>query len=138
MNPSPNNVILFPKKKLESHPQSLDEVRDSVDNIKKQVAEIIIDESVGTVFKALQNYKIAVKEKDSMVFMKDISLIVEAIRAAVFRSLEYSHPLHNISGDMFEISNTGNEVSFNKDFMDKYINCKGEDNAGPNTTVKNI
>jgi hypothetical protein len=137
-NKEANNIVLFPRAKRDSHPQTLKEVQQAVEGVKKQVAEIIIDESIGTIFKGLTNYKVVVKEKDGNAFMKDISLIVEAIRAAVYRSLEFSHPLHTISSDMFDVANNGSEVSFNTHFMEKYLTDKDDEgkDGNANTAIK--
>lgn len=132
-----NNIILFPKSKRNSHPQTLEELNQAVEGIKKQVAEIIIDESIGTLFKGLANYKVIVKEKDGNAFMKDISLIVESIRAAVYRSLEFSHPLHTISADMFDVAKNGTEVSFNTSFLENYLTDKNVEGKNGNANTNN-
>lgn len=111
------NVVVFPREKIDgAPPQSLDEVINRVENIKKQVADVIAEEVVGNMFKNLHNYKIVVKEKDSPKFMKDVSMIVEGIRAGVYRSLGFQHPLHGLSEKIFEFKGE-NEVYLNIDAL---------------------
>ena len=97
-----NNVVMFPKEKKDSPVQNMDEVMYVIENTKKAVAEIIIEDVVGNMFQNFSRYGIVVKEKFGPIFMKDVALIIESIKSGVYRSLEYDHPLHNFSDKMFE------------------------------------
>lgn len=112
-----NNVIMFPKEKREDTPiQNMDELMYVIENTKKAVADVIIEEVVGNMFQNFSRYGITVKEKNAQPFMKDVALIVESIKSGVFRSMEFEHPLHNVSEKVFEMKSE-NELKLNLDLL---------------------
>ena len=112
-----NNVIIFPRQKREDSPvQTMDELMYVIENTKKAVADVIIEEVVGNMFQNFSRYGITVKEKNAQPFMKDVALIVESIKSGVFRSMEFEHPLHDISDKVFEIKSE-NELKLNLDLL---------------------
>lgn len=111
-----NNIVMFPKNKKDTVPQNQEELLKVIENTRKSVAEIIIEEVVNNMFQNMSRYNITVKEKNSLPFMKDIGMIVESIRSGVYRSLEYSHVFHPISEKIFELKSE-NEVKLNIDLL---------------------
>jgi len=112
-----NNVVMFPREKREDAPvQSMDELMHIIENTKKAVADVIIEEVVGDMFQNFSRYGITVKEKNSESFTRDIALVVESIKSGIFRSLDFYHPLHNISEKMFERIGE-NELRLNIDLL---------------------
>lgn len=101
-------VIEFPKNKV---------VREVPEEIKKErqakadqkMADSIVDEIAGLMITELDNYYIDVQDKQ---FAKDIVLVVDALKAAVYRSFGIDHHLHEfvdnnvklIEGDLESLS----------------------------------
>lgn len=101
-------VIEFPKNKV---------VREVPEEIKKErqakadqkMADSIVDEIAGLMITELDNYYIDVQDKQ---FAKDIILVVDALKAAVYRSFGIDHHLHEfvdnnvklIEGDLESLS----------------------------------
>lgn len=84
-------VIEFPKNKV---------VRDVPEEIYKErqakadqkMADAIVDEVAGLMITELDNYFIEVTDKQ---FAKDIILVVDSLKAAVYRSFGIDHHLHD-------------------------------------------
>lgn len=109
-----NNVVFFPRPKKDSPIQNMTELMDQVNEARKATAEIIAEDIVSTLFVNFTKFNVTVKEKDSELFMKDVAMIVEAIKSGVFRSMEFEHPLQNMAEKMFEQINE-NEIRLNID-----------------------
>jgi hypothetical protein len=88
-------VIEFPKHKV---------VRDVPAEVlisrqakaDQKFADSVVDELSGFLLTELDNYNIEVADK---VFAKDFVLVVDALRAAVYRSLGLDHHLHDFIDD---------------------------------------
>lgn len=86
-----DKVIEFPKHKV---------VRDVPEEIYKErqakadqkMADAIVDEVAGLMITELDNYFIEVTDKQ---FAKDIILVVDSLKAAVYRSFGIDHHLHD-------------------------------------------
>ena len=85
-----DKVIEFPKNKV---------VRDVPDEQLKErslrqaekLADTIVDEIMGLIIGELDNFLIDVEDKKST---KDLVLVIDALRATVYRSLGLDHHLH--------------------------------------------
>lgn len=83
-------VIEFPKHKV---------VRDVPDEVieernrraDQKMADSIVDELSGILITELDNYNVDVQDK---VFAKDFILVIDSIKAAVYRSFGLDHTFH--------------------------------------------
>ena len=132
MNTTPevvSNVVRFPREKKDSIPQTMEEIVQNVQDTRKELATRIADETLGVMFRQFYEYQIAIKEKDSVEFMKSIALIIEAINSAVYLSLSLDHQLQPITSKIFELVGS-DEVRLNLSMFGK------GDDVGVLTTEK--
>lgn len=102
-------VIEFPKHKVVREvPANVLEERNR--RAEQKTADTIVDEITGYMITELDNYYVDVQDKQ---FTKDFVLVVDALKAAVYRSFGFEHHLHQfvdenvklIDGDMSELTN---------------------------------
>lgn len=85
-----NKVIEFPKHKVvRDIPGEVLEERSRRHDQK--VADAIVEELSGILITELDNYDVPIEET---TFTKDIVLVVDALRAAVYRQFGFEHHLH--------------------------------------------
>lgn len=85
-----DKVIEFPKNKVvrdvpEEHLKARQAKAD------QKLAETIVDDIAGIIVTELDNFMVDVQDKD---FAKDFILVVDALKACVFRSFGINHHLH--------------------------------------------
>lgn len=85
-----NKVIEFPKNKVVREvPEEIHLERQAKADMKQ--ADAIVDEIAGIMLTELDNYYVDINQKQ---FAKDIILVVDALKAAVYRSYGIDHHLH--------------------------------------------
>jgi len=90
-----NKVIEFPKNKVVREvPEEIHMERQAKADMKQ--ADTIVDEVAGLMITELDNYYVDVTNKQ---FAKDIILVVDALKAAVYRSYGIDHHLHPFIDD---------------------------------------
>ena len=90
-----DKVIEFPKNKVvRDVPGEVMEERNR--RADQKMADSIVDEISGLIITELDNYYVEVTEKQ---FAKDIILVVDALKAAVYRSFGIDHHLHPFIDD---------------------------------------
>lgn len=94
-----DKVIEFPKSKVVRElPEEIHKARQQKSDQK--FADSVVDELSGFLLTELDNYDLAVDNKQ---FAKDFVLVVDSLRAAVYRSLELDHHLHIFIDDNVKI-----------------------------------
>jgi hypothetical protein len=98
-----NNVIMFPVKNSNPRgPQTIEEVADNLDMVR----QLHIQETLELVVpKLFENFSVAgfsPEDEDSLEFIKDGAMIVEAARSFLCKISGISHPLQLIAENMFE------------------------------------
>ena len=85
-----DKVIEFPKHKVvrDVPGEVLEERARRAD---KKMADAIVEELTSIIITELDNYHVEVEEKS---FAKDIVLVVDALRATVYRQFGFEHHLH--------------------------------------------
>lgn len=84
-------VIEFPKSKVVREvPAEVHEERNK--RADQKMADSIVDEVSGLIITELDNYYIEVENKQ---FAKDMILVVDALKACVYRSFGIDHHLHD-------------------------------------------
>ena len=90
-----NKVIEFPKNKVVREvPEEIHLERQAKADMKQ--ADAIVDEIAGIMLTELDNYYVDINQKQ---FAKDIILVVDALKAAVYRSYGIDHHLHAFIDD---------------------------------------
>lgn len=90
-----DKVIEFPKSKVVREiPDEVHKERQAKAEMKQ--ADAIVDEIAGIMLTELDNYCVEIHDKQ---FAKDIILVVDALKAAVYRSYGIDHHLHPFIDD---------------------------------------
>ncbi len=109
-----DNVIPFPKKPNPNvvEPKTIEEVEESVDVVRQVHIQTTLEQVVPMLFEnlALAGFQ-PVDEND---FMKDGSLVVEAIRSFLCKIYCTDHPLQAVAEHVFVLNPDGSlEISEN-------------------------
>jgi len=103
-----DKVIEFPKSKVVREiPEEVHRSRQAKADLK--LADTIVDEITGLIVTELDNYYVDVQSKN---FSKDFVLVLDALKACVYRQFGIDHHLHEfidknitiIEGNMDEMS----------------------------------
>lgn len=96
-----NNVIMFPVKNHRG-PQTLEEVVDSLDMVRQVHIQETLELVVPKLFENFSMAGFSPDDEDSLEFIKDGALVVEAARSFLCKISGISHPLQLIAENMFE------------------------------------
>lgn len=94
-----NNVIVFPKMKRDTPPQSLEELHEKRETVKREHAEMVLDDVMSNVFYHLSEEGFDMSDDDCI---KTTALLIESMRSAMYKSVDIFHPLHDIADSMFQ------------------------------------
>ena len=87
------NVFKFPESKIVREvPVNIEEVEAAKEKGKQNFADGILSDFIDGTLSLLENYGI---DTDGEEFEKDFSFTVEAVKAAIYRSLKLKHHLHD-------------------------------------------
>ena len=102
---SEDKVIEFPKSKVVRElPEEIHKARQA--KADQKFADSVVDELSGFLLTELDNYDLQVENK---AFSKDFVLVVDALRATIYRSLGLDHHLHTfIDDNVHMIEGAGN------------------------------
>lgn len=98
---SSNNIIQFPGKSKMAPPMTLEQVEENMDLIR----QVHIQETLELVVpKLFENFSMAGfgTDDESMEYLKDGAMVVEAARSFLCKVSGMSHPLQLIAENMFE------------------------------------
>jgi hypothetical protein len=101
-----NNIITFPKKKIETpFPQSLEEIEDNMEMIRTTHVQETIETIMPIFFDQLSIAGFQPSEEDGDV--KDGALVIEAVRSLLLKSYGVQHPFQIIAQNIFEEDQNG-------------------------------
>ena len=88
------NILTFPKNKIVREPPAIDDeiIQRAKERGQKNFADAVVEDIVNGIVSELSNYGIDIDDPD---FLKDFSLSVDALRAAIYRTVNVSHHLHD-------------------------------------------
>jgi hypothetical protein len=100
---SDSNIVQFPKLKLRTPPQSIEEMRE---NIAESQTEMAID----IAYAAIANALLYINRAGFNTFSKidsayDMMFCIEAVKSMILRTCDIEHPFQEISTDIIEIDN---------------------------------
>lgn len=93
-----DNVVVFPRSKRDTPPQSIEEIVEKRQEIQKEHIEFVIDEALAACFSFCYNEGFDVSSNECT---KATGLFVEALRATLFKSVGFQHPLHELADSLF-------------------------------------
>jgi hypothetical protein len=104
-----NNIIQFPGKYINpgiangvTLPSSYEEIENNVNVMKQVHIQESIENIVPRIFESLQ--LLGFQVEDEHLFLKDGALIVESVRAFLYKLYNIEHPLHIIADSLFKES----------------------------------
>lgn len=111
-----NNVIQFPKLKRNTPPLSIEELNKNIEETRKEHVEYVIDETMSFAFQRAYDEGFDLGEDDCF---KVTAMLVEAYRAALYKSVGIYHPLHDFADTAFAITDDeGNPVDMDGNPVD--------------------
>jgi len=117
-----DKVIEFPKHKVvrDIPGEVLEERARRAD---QKLADTIVDELTGIMITELDNYYVDVQDKQ---FSRDFILVIDSLKAAVYRSFGFDHHLHPFIDDNVKLIE-GNTNEMTKEELQAKINEIMED-----------
>jgi hypothetical protein len=94
-----DNVVVFPRAKRDTPPQSIEEIHEKRALVKKEHIEMTLDDVMANVFYHLSEEGLNIADESCI---KETSLVIESLRAALYKSVDFNHPLHDIANTMFK------------------------------------
>lgn len=92
-----SKVLFFPKDKIESAPQSLEEVVALIDVNQREAVEAALDEIVPNLLNSLGSFNLYIDDE------KDIGMVLESIKSGVFRTMNIKHGLQDVTDQLIKI-----------------------------------
>lgn len=96
-----DNVIQFPKGKLNTPPQSLEEMVADIDRMRRDTADEIANSMIPQIIGIFMANGI---DADQHEYIKDVSMIVEASKSLLYKYYSIEHPFHEMVESVFEFS----------------------------------
>lgn len=93
-----DNVVMFPKAKKDTPLHTREEVEAKVVAARKDHVEYVIDETLSFVFSRCYEEGFNLNNDDCF---KTTGMLVEAMRAALYRTVNIDHPLHKVAEELF-------------------------------------
>lgn len=94
-----NNVIQFPKAKMNTPPQSLEEMVADMDRFRRDHADEIINSMIPNIINMFVTNGIDV---DQYEYIKDVSMVVESTKALLYKYMGIEHPFHDMIESVFD------------------------------------
>lgn len=92
-----NNIVIFPKGKKDSPPQTLAEVMGEVLEARTAHIDFFLDEIGSFIFSRAHEEGFNLMTEDNM---KINTLMMESIRSALFESIGVPHFLHDVAEEL--------------------------------------
>lgn len=92
-----NKVLFFPKEKLETAPQSLEEVVAQIDENQREAVEAALDEVIPDLLNSLGSFNLYIEDE------KDIGMVLESIKSGIFRTMNIKHELQDVTDQLIKI-----------------------------------
>lgn len=102
-----SNVVVFPKWKKETPPQSLEELFAKIEETRSEHIQYLVNEEiVPSLLNALhyEGFNLLADECDAAT-----NLFIESFKAALYKASNLEHPLHDMADDFWEWVNTDDE-----------------------------
>jgi hypothetical protein len=108
-----SNVVRFPVERQNAPPQSIEEMQDSISIMRKEHVDNLMDMMIPSVLMLFETNGMDVETE---AYMKDSALVIESIKALMYKYYNLEHPLNFIADTCFDIKmNADDSVSYNYD-----------------------
>ena len=105
-----DNVIKFPKNKLNTPPQSIEEMVADIDRLRREAADEMMTSMIPQLVGIFMANGI---DADNEAYIKDVSMIVESTKSLLYKYFNIEHPFHDMIELVFEFSyNDDDTVSY--------------------------
>ena len=102
-NSQSNNVVLFPKTRLNTNGvKAIEEIEHNLEMMKHYHIQETIVTLVPIIFNQLDIAGFGLVEEDADLDIKDGALIVEALRSLMLKHYDMHHPFQQIAEAVFE------------------------------------
>ena len=91
------NVIMFPKEKLDSPPQSLDDMLEKIEDNQREAVEEALDQVIPGLIASLAKYNLYISDE------KDLGMVVEAVKSGIYTTMKIDHNLQEITDQLIRI-----------------------------------
>lgn len=98
-----DNVVKFPRAHRFAPPQTIEEVKENVAQVRAELADHAVAQGMVALFEALAREGIDTTGDE---VHSCNALICESIRAAVYKALTLNHPFHSMIEDMIIFNET--------------------------------
>lgn len=93
-----SNVIVFPRAKKGAPANSIDEILENVEQARKEQVEMLIDDTLSFVFSRCYSEGFDLTDDKCI---KTTGLVVEALRASLYKTSGLPHTLHDVAEQIF-------------------------------------
>lgn len=108
-----SNVVQFPVERLNVPPQSIEEMQDSISIMRKEHVDNLMDMMIPSVLTLFETNGMDVENE---IYVKDSALVIEAIKALMYKYYNLEHPLNFIAETCFDVRmNSDESISYNYD-----------------------
>lgn len=108
-----SNVVQFPVERLNVPPQSIEEMQDSISIMRKEHVDNLMDMMIPSVLTLFETNGMDVETE---AYVKDSALVIEAIKALMYKYYNLEHPLNFIAETCFDVRmNSDESISYNYD-----------------------
>ncbi len=110
-----SNVVIFPKQKRDTPPQTIEELYENVEGTRKEHIEFLLDDVLAFVFQRCYDEGFDLGQDECM---KSTALLVESFRAGLYNTVGIQHPLQHVADSVF-VEDNGEKDNEEKDSGDE-------------------
>lgn len=107
-----SNVVIFPREKRGSPPQTMEEVQDSVETVRHVHVEETMQILIGSIFDNLALTGFNFTPEDDF-YTKDVALAFEALKSMLYKYHGIDYPIQDIAEKYFALQQDGTVVFMN-------------------------
>jgi len=88
---------MFPKEKLDSPPQSINDMLSKLEDNQREAVEEALDFVIPGLIADLSKYNLYISDE------KDLGMVIEAVKSGIFRTIKIKHNLQEITDQLIKI-----------------------------------
>lgn len=102
-----DNVIQFPKAKMNTPPQSIEEMVADIDRLRRETADEMATSMIPQLIGIFMANGVDIDQHE---YIKDVSMIVESSKSLLYKYFNIEHPFHDMIESVFEFSYNDDET----------------------------
>lgn len=124
-----DNIVIFPKSKKNSPPQTVEEILENVEKIRVEHSDLVLDELIPQIYTYFLDLGIDVMKHSCT---KENVMLMEAIRSLIYKHNNLDHPLQTLADTIFTVATVSESgISYT------YNVTESEDSKEVETETKN-